>query len=76
MPYTHEVKNRRRAVHAILSGVLLASLLLLLVLAPPRILAWSGMSFGSLTVPVAPVAAVDGPVATVAVATIRTPPSI
>ena len=38
---------------AILSGVLLASLFLLLVLAPARMLGWSGLGFGSLSVPAA-----------------------
>ena len=75
MPYSDESRNRRRVVRAILSGLMVACLLLLLVLAPPRILAWSGLSFGSLTVPALTVAAVDEPVAR-AMATMRTPPMV
>ena len=63
----------RRVKHAVVSGVVLTSLFLLLLLAPTRMLGWAGLGFGSLDVPAAPaVAAVDEPVA-VAVATIPPP---
>jgi hypothetical protein len=73
MPYVYELRNRQRVKRALVSGVLLIFLFLLLVLAPARILGWTGLGFGSLTAPEATVAAVDEPVA-MAVAKILTPP--
>ena len=64
MPDTHEVQKRRRMKRAILSGVVLAGLVLLLVFAPTRMLGWSGFGFGSLTVPEATVVSIEEPVAT------------
>ncbi len=76
MPYHYELQNRQHFRHAVLTGVALAFLLLLLALAPAKILAWSGVAFGSLTVPEQAPAEEQLSVGRPAVVQIQTPPAI
>ena len=75
MPYRHMLRSRQRSRRAILAAVVLAFGLTLFVTNPARILGWTGLGFGSLTVPETTAAAVDEEVAT-AGANVRTPPLI